>query len=213
MPECAPDAGAGAVPVRPLRRSVPMARRESSLGGHDRRLAEARALLREEGSRALPDLRHGRRSHRRRIRVNCAAVGTAETPWVARFLDPAPVPAPDPAPDPAAERAALATRQPMGRLVSADEAAAAIAYLASPLASATTGTVLALDGGMSGLRLRPPGQSGPSRHVRPSGTSGPPARHVRPARPARPPGPPGPPARHVRPARPPGTSGTSGTSG
>ena len=162
------------------------------LGGHDRRLAEARALRREEGSRALPDFRHGRRSHRRRIRVNCAAAGTAETPWVARFLDPAP--------DPAAERAALATRQPMGRLVSADEAAAAIAYLASPLASATTGTVLALDGGMSGLRLRPPGQSGPSRHVRPSGTSGPPARHIRPARPA-------------HPARPPGTSGPSGPSG
>jgi 2-keto-3-deoxy-L-fuconate dehydrogenase len=37
-----------------------------------------------------------------------------------------------------------------GRLV-----AAAIAYLASPLAGATTGTVLAVDGGMQGLRLPP----------------------------------------------------------
>ena len=41
---------------------------------------------------------------------------------------------------------------------SAEEVAAAIAYLASPLAGATTGTVLAVDGGMHGLRLpAPPG--------------------------------------------------------
>ncbi|WP_406312273.1 SDR family oxidoreductase [Streptosporangium sp. NBC_01639] len=81
------------------------------------------------------------------IRVNCVNPGTADTPWVQRLLDAAP--------DPAAERAALAGRQPMGRLVSAEEVAAAIAYLASPLAAATTGTVLAVDGGMQGLRLRP----------------------------------------------------------
>ena len=43
--------------------------------------------------------------------------------------------------------------QPMGRLVSADEVAHAIAYLASPLSSSTTGTLLAVDGGMAGLRL------------------------------------------------------------
>jgi NAD(P)-dependent dehydrogenase (short-subunit alcohol dehydrogenase family) len=59
------------------------------------------------------------------------------------------------APDPGAERAALEARQPMGRLVSAEEVAAAIAYLASPVAGATTGTALAVDGGMAGLRLRP----------------------------------------------------------
>ena len=81
------------------------------------------------------------------IRVNCVTPGTADTPWVGRLLDAAP--------DPAAERAALNARQPMGRLVSADEVAAAIAYLASPLAGATTGTVLAVDGGMQGLRIRP----------------------------------------------------------
>jgi len=50
----------------------------------------------------------------------------------------------------------------MGRLVSAAEVAAGIAYLASPLAGAVTGTSLAIDGGMSGLRLRPPGPR-PSR--------------------------------------------------
>jgi len=81
------------------------------------------------------------------IRVNCVHPGTADTPWVSRLLEAAP--------DPAAERAALNARQPMGRLVTADEVAAAIAYLASPLASATTGTALAVDGGMQGLRIRP----------------------------------------------------------
>ena len=81
------------------------------------------------------------------IRVNCVNPGTADTPWVGRLLEQAD--------DPAAERAALNARQPMGRLVSADEVAAGIAYLASPLASSVTGTALAIDGGMSGLRIRP----------------------------------------------------------
>jgi NAD(P)-dependent dehydrogenase (short-subunit alcohol dehydrogenase family) len=84
------------------------------------------------------------------IRVNAVAPGTADTPWVGRLLDQAD--------DPAAERAALEARQPTGRLVSADEVANAIAYLASPLNAATVGTVLAVDGGMYGLRLRPPAQ-------------------------------------------------------
>ena len=38
--------------------------------------------------------------------------------------------------------------------MSADEVADAIAYLASPAAGSTTGTCLAVDGGMAGLRLR-----------------------------------------------------------
>ena len=81
------------------------------------------------------------------IRVNCVNPGTADTPWIGRLLDQAD--------DPAAERAALAARQPMGRLVSAEEVAAGIAYLASPAAAAVTGTALAIDGGMAGLRIRP----------------------------------------------------------
>jgi NAD(P)-dependent dehydrogenase (short-subunit alcohol dehydrogenase family) len=81
------------------------------------------------------------------IRVNCVNPGTADTPWVGRLLDAAD--------DPAAERAALEARQPLGRLVSADEVAAGIAYLASPLAASVTGTALAVDGGMAGLRPRP----------------------------------------------------------
>ncbi|GAA2093576.1 SDR family oxidoreductase [Kitasatospora saccharophila] len=81
------------------------------------------------------------------IRVNCVNPGTVDTPWVGRLLDAAD--------DPAAERAALSARQPTGRLVSAEEVAAAIAHLASPAAASTTGTALAVDGGMHGLRLRP----------------------------------------------------------
>ncbi|WP_320776799.1 SDR family oxidoreductase [Streptomyces sp. CRN 30] len=81
------------------------------------------------------------------IRVNCVNPGTADTPWIGRLLAQAP--------DPAAERAALDARQPTGRLVTADEVAGAVAYLASPLSGATTGTALAVDGGMQGLRLRP----------------------------------------------------------
>ncbi|GAA3536028.1 SDR family NAD(P)-dependent oxidoreductase [Streptomyces osmaniensis] len=84
------------------------------------------------------------------IRVNCVNPGTVDTPWVGRLLDAAA--------DPAAERAALEARQPTGRLVSADEVAGAVAYLASPLSGATTGTSLAVDGGMQGLRLRPVGR-------------------------------------------------------
>ena len=85
---------------------------------------------------------------REHIRVNCVNPGTVDTPWVGRLLRAAA--------DPEAERAALTARQPIGRLVSAEEVAAAIAYLASPSAGAVTGTALAVDGGMSGLRLRPP---------------------------------------------------------
>jgi 2-keto-3-deoxy-L-fuconate dehydrogenase len=81
------------------------------------------------------------------IRVCCVNPGTADTPWVRRLLAAAA--------DPEAELQALRARQPSGRLVTAEEVAAAIAYLASPLAGATTGTVLAVDGGMQGLRLPP----------------------------------------------------------
>jgi 2-keto-3-deoxy-L-fuconate dehydrogenase len=85
------------------------------------------------------------------IRVCCVNPGTADTPWVRRLLASAA--------DPEAELEALRARQPSGRLVTAEEVAAAIAYLASPLAGATTGTVLAVDGGMQGLRLPAPPSS------------------------------------------------------
>ncbi len=79
------------------------------------------------------------------VRVCCVNPGTADTPWVQRLLDQSATPVQD--------RAALEARQPSGRLVSADEVAQAIAYLASPVAGATTGTALIVDGGLTGLRL------------------------------------------------------------
>jgi NAD(P)-dependent dehydrogenase (short-subunit alcohol dehydrogenase family) len=82
------------------------------------------------------------------IRVNCVNPGTADTPWIGRLLEQSP--------DPARERAALEARQPLGRLVAPREVAHAIAYLASPDCAATAGTALAVDGGVAGLRLRPP---------------------------------------------------------
>lgn len=85
--------------------------------------------------------------HLREIRVNCVLPGTANTPWIGRLLAAAD--------DPEAELAALNARQPIGRLVTADEVAAAIVYLANPAAGSTTGTALAVDGGFAGLHPRP----------------------------------------------------------
>ncbi len=79
------------------------------------------------------------------IRVNAVAPGTAETPWVGRLLDAAA--------DPVAAAGELRARQPLGRRVTADEVAHAVASLATPAAASTTGTVLRVDGGMTALRL------------------------------------------------------------
>jgi len=79
------------------------------------------------------------------IRVNAVTPGTADTPWVARLLDAAP--------DAEAAATALRARQPMGRLVSAEEVAHAIVYLAGPQSASTTGTILAVDGGMAGIKI------------------------------------------------------------
>jgi 2-keto-3-deoxy-L-fuconate dehydrogenase len=79
------------------------------------------------------------------IRVNAVTPGTADTPWVGRLLEQAA--------DAAAASVALRARQPMGRLVTAHEVANSIAYLAGPLSASTTGTLLAVDGGMGGIRL------------------------------------------------------------
>jgi 2-keto-3-deoxy-L-fuconate dehydrogenase len=81
------------------------------------------------------------------IRVNCVNPGTADTPWVNRLLGAAD--------DPEAERRALEARQPHGRLVSPDEVAASVLFLADPANASTSGVSLAVDGGMHSLLLRP----------------------------------------------------------
>jgi len=81
------------------------------------------------------------------VRVNCVSPGTVATPFVDRMLQNFP--------DPVAERKALDERQAIGRMVSPEEVAHAIAYLASPAAASTTGTALDVDGGVTHLRVRP----------------------------------------------------------
>ena len=81
------------------------------------------------------------------IRVNCVNPGTVATEFVDRMLQNFP--------DPVAERKALDARQPTGRMVIPQEVAETVVFLASPLNTSTTGTSLAVDGGMHGLRARP----------------------------------------------------------
>lgn len=140
--------------ARVLRAALPLLRRSSSAavvntasiaataGLPERVLYSATkgAVLSMTRAMAADHLREG-------IRVNAVNPGTADTPWIGRLLDSAA--------DPAAERAALNARQPHGRLVTADEIARAVLYLASPLSGSTTGTSIAVDGGMHELRLRP----------------------------------------------------------
>ncbi len=76
-----------------------------------------------------------------RIRVNCVCPGSTETPMIEQILGQAA--------DSAALRATLAARHPMGRLASAGEVAATIAFLASDDASFMTGLAIPVDGGRS----------------------------------------------------------------
>lgn len=77
----------------------------------------------------------------RGIRCNCLCPTTVDTPWVDRLLADAP--------DPVARRRALEERQPMGRLATAEDVAAAALYLASDDAAFVTGTAMVIDGGLS----------------------------------------------------------------
>jgi NAD(P)-dependent dehydrogenase (short-subunit alcohol dehydrogenase family) len=73
------------------------------------------------------------------IRVNAVCPGTTHTPWIDQRLAEAP--------DPEAARKKLVARQPMGRMGTPEEMAAAYLFLASDESSFTTGTALIVDGG------------------------------------------------------------------
>jgi len=77
------------------------------------------------------------------VRFNAVCPGTTETPWIQRLLDAAP--------DSVQERARLESRQPHGRLITAEEVADAIAYLASPRSQSTNGVSLSVDAGIEAL--------------------------------------------------------------
>jgi 2-keto-3-deoxy-L-fuconate dehydrogenase len=78
------------------------------------------------------------------IRVNCVSPGTVSSPWVERVVATTP--------DPAATVDSMRRRQPLGRMVSVEEVADAVAYLAAP-STFTTGSDFLLDGGMTGVRI------------------------------------------------------------
>lgn len=74
------------------------------------------------------------------VRSNSVCPGTVDSPWVGRLLDAAD--------DPEHALAQLVARQPMGRLGTPMEVAAAALYLASDAAAFITGTDLVIDGGL-----------------------------------------------------------------
>jgi len=78
------------------------------------------------------------------IRVNCVSPGTVSSPWVERTVAAQP--------DPGAALEALRKRQPLGRMVTCDEVAGAVVYLAAD-DTFTTGADFLLDGGITGVRV------------------------------------------------------------
>jgi 2-keto-3-deoxy-L-fuconate dehydrogenase len=72
------------------------------------------------------------------VRVNAVCPGTVDSPWVRRLVD-----------DVGESLDALRARQPMGRLGTPDEIAAAVLYLASDDAAFVTGTAFVIDGGLT----------------------------------------------------------------
>jgi NAD(P)-dependent dehydrogenase (short-subunit alcohol dehydrogenase family) len=111
----------------------------ASVGLVDRAVYSASkgAILALTRAMAADEIPHG-------IRVNCVSPGTVASPWVERTVAAQP--------DPAAALEALRKRQPLGRMVSCDEVAAAVVYLADDT-TFTSGADFLLDGGITGVRI------------------------------------------------------------
>ena len=98
------------------------------------------AVLALTKAMAADEIAHG-------VRVNCVSPGTVWSPWVERLVQTTP--------DPEATTEALRARQPLGRMVSCEDVAAAVVYLAAPT-TFTTGADFLLDGGITGVRIVTP---------------------------------------------------------
>lgn len=75
------------------------------------------------------------------IRVNCVCPGAVDTPILDEIFAEAP--------DRVAREKAMAAKHPMGRIATAEEVAAVVAFLASDDASFMTGLAIPVDGGRS----------------------------------------------------------------
>lgn len=95
------------------------------------------AVLALTRAMAADEIAHG-------VRVNCVSPGTVSSPWVERLAAATP--------EPEVTMGNLRRRQPLGRLVTCDEVADAIAYLAAP-STFTTGADFLLDGGITSVRI------------------------------------------------------------
>ncbi len=111
----------------------------ASVGLVDRAVYSASkgAVLALTRAMAADEVRYG-------IRVNCVSPGTVSSPWVERLIAESD--------DPSASMEALRKRQPLGRLVTCEEVAATVEFLADPT-TFTTGADFLLDGGITGVRL------------------------------------------------------------
>jgi NAD(P)-dependent dehydrogenase (short-subunit alcohol dehydrogenase family) len=81
--------------------------------------------------------------HQEGIRVNAVVPGTVNTPWVERITRTEA--------DPAAAVAAMAARQPIGRMGAPEEIAEAVYFLATPMSRFVYGSWLVVDGGLTAL--------------------------------------------------------------
>ncbi len=95
------------------------------------------AVLALTKAMAADEIEHG-------IRVNCVSPGTVQSPWVERLVATTD--------DPDATFESMRRRQPMGRMVSCEEVADAVVFLADDN-TFTTGADFLLDGGISGIRI------------------------------------------------------------
>ena len=132
----APDARLPAAPA-------PLAARGDRQHRIDRlvdRPAPARLLRRQQGRRLRADAGDGRRSRRPTAFASTASARARSTRRGSAACSLRRPTRPRRAPT-------LVARQPIGRLGTAEEVAAAICYLASPAAGYTTGTALQIDGG------------------------------------------------------------------